>query len=61
MMTEFLLFENPNEDVDEVSPTPDAPQIYVTVKGDTLWGIAKKFYGSGLKYKKIMTARYGED
>ena len=29
---------------------------YTVVKGDTLWGIAKQFYGSGLKYETIYEA-----
>lgn len=29
---------------------------YTTVRGDTLWNIAKKFLGAGNKYKKIMDA-----
>lgn len=29
---------------------------YVTKKGDTLWKIAKKFYGNGKKWKKIYNA-----
>ena len=28
-------------------------EIYEIQKGDTLWAIAKKFYGDGNKYKKI--------
>ena len=49
------------------SVAPDKTQIsneeaaaplntYIVVQGDTLWKIAKKFYGNGNKYKQIMTA-----
>ena len=31
----------------------DTSNIHVVVKGDTLWGIAKKYLGSGLKYPTI--------
>lgn len=31
-------------------------ETYVVVSGDTLWGIAKKFYGSGMKYSLIYDA-----
>lgn len=35
--------------------TSEASYItYKVVKGDTLWALAKKFYGSGLKYPTIM-------
>lgn len=38
------------------SPTPPAAQTYTVVKGDCLWNIAKKFYGSGAKYTAIYDA-----
>lgn len=38
------------------SPSPDTPQSYTVVSGDTLWNIAKKFYGDGLKYTVIYEA-----
>lgn len=31
-------------------------ESYVVVSGDTLWGIAKNFYGSGMKYSLIYDA-----
>jgi nucleoid-associated protein YgaU len=33
-----------------------AAQTYTVVKGDCLWNIAKKFYGSGAKYTVIYNA-----
>jgi nucleoid-associated protein YgaU len=38
-----------------VDPTP-ATQTYTVVKGDCLWNISKKFYGSGAKYTVIYNA-----
>lgn len=38
-----------------VDNTP-AAQTYTVVKGDCLWNIAKKFYGSGAKYTVIYNA-----
>lgn len=38
------------------SPAPAAAQSYTVVKGDCLWNIAKKFYGSGSKYSIIYNA-----
>lgn len=40
----------------ESSPAPKSAKKYTVVKGDTLWGIAKKYYGDGSKYKKIYDA-----
>ena len=40
---------------DDISQ-PESTQTYITVQGDTLWGISKRFLGSGNKYKKIMEA-----
>ena len=33
-----------------------AAQTYTVVKGDCLWNIAKRFYGSGAKYNLIYNA-----
>lgn len=35
---------------------PKKPSTYVVKKGDCLWNLAKKFYGSGAKYTKIYNA-----
>ena len=41
------------------SPAPSTAQSYTVVKGDCLWNIAKKFYGSGSKYSVIYNANRG--
>lgn len=38
------------------SPRPSQDASYTVVKGDCLWNIAKKFYGSGSKYALIYDA-----
>ncbi len=38
------------------SDTLTTTQTYTVVKGDCLWNIAKKFYGSGSKYTVIYNA-----
>lgn len=38
------------------SPNPHQALAYTVVKGDCLWNIAKKFYGSGSKYTVIYDA-----
>lgn len=38
------------------SPAPAAAQTYTVVRGDCLWNIAKRFYGSGAKYTVIYNA-----
>lgn len=39
--------------------TPPAAKTYTVVKGDCLWKIAQKFYGSGAQYTKIYEANKG--
>ena len=40
----------------ESPPIADTTEYYVIEKGDTLWAIASKFYGSGAKYTMIVDA-----
>lgn len=40
----------------ENPPAPPSNTTYTVKKGDCLWNIAKKFYGSGAKYTKIYSA-----
>lgn len=40
----------------ENSPIPTTTTTYTVVKGDSLWGIAKKYYGDGSKYTTIFNA-----
>lgn len=39
-------------------PEPPAPpqNLYTVVSGDTLWGIARNFYGDGLRWQEIYNA-----
>lgn len=37
-------------------PKEDPVRKHTVVKGDTLWGLALKYYGKGSQYKKIMEA-----
>lgn len=38
------------------SPEPSMDQSYTVVSGDTLWAIAKKYYGNGSNYTYIVSA-----
>lgn len=48
--------------VQTTRPATNAPQTktYTVKKGDTLWGIAKKYYGNGAKYPTIYNANNGK-
>ena len=41
---------------DQPSPTPEPADIEYTIKDDTLWGIAKRFYGRGALWRLIAEA-----
>lgn len=38
------------------SPAPAAPRTHTVVSGDTLWGIAQRYYGNGTLWPKIFDA-----
>ncbi len=40
----------------EIEMNPKGTGLYVVVSGDSLWAIAKKYYGDGSKYNKIVEA-----
>lgn len=55
VMTAFLTQKDPNESIEQpIISEQLAQNIYITVRGDTLWNISKKFLGAGNKYKKIL-------
>lgn len=43
----------------QTSPAVTDNKTYTVKKGDTLWGIAKTFYGNGAQYTKIVYANPG--
>jgi nucleoid-associated protein YgaU len=44
--------ENSTDRTEENAPS-NTSSTHTVVKGDTLWGIAKKYYGDGSKYPQI--------
>lgn len=44
------------EDLSPLENSTSDKRYYTVVKGDTLWGIAKKFYGNGNRYPEIAKA-----
>lgn len=45
-----------NASVQTATKTVSSNQTYVVKKGNTLWGISRKFYGTGTKWKTIYNA-----
>ena len=67
-LLEYLKGENHNTSSAIPTPAPKTPAAtgggsgqttYTVKKGDNLWNIAKKFYGSGAQYTKIYEANRG--
>ena len=63
--TKTVVVEQPKEQtkpktvtVEQEQDKPTAPKAktHTVVRGDTLWGIAKKYYGNGAQYTKIYNA-----
>lgn len=48
----------PPATTDSQPPPPPAPSVryYTVVKGDTLWGISRRYYGNGIYWQKIYNA-----
>ncbi len=51
--TNSIIGDPPSERPNTNSPKPNNVE-YIVKKGDTLWAIAKKYYGSGSQYPKIV-------
>ena len=44
----------------KITKNPKAPKTYTVKSGDTLWGIARRFYGNGTKYPTVFNANRGK-
>ena len=62
VMLEFLVFRDEDKEHQETQEPEGNPEMTVetihhtVLKGETLWGLAKYYYGKGNEYKKIMKA-----
>ena len=56
----YIVFDNDGNAIYPTAVTPEQPQepsveqVHTVVKGDTLWGIAKQYLGSGFRYTEIV-------
>ena len=56
----YSVFDNDGNAIYPTAVTPEKPQepaaeqVHTVVKGDTLWGIAKQYLGSGFRYTEIV-------
>lgn len=48
--------EEPAQPEEPVAPVEPEPTTYIVVKGDCLWSISQKFYGTGTKWNNIYKA-----
>jgi nucleoid-associated protein YgaU len=54
---QLITMDMVNSDIDEEEPIEIPEEIFYTIEeGDTLWGIATKFYNDGTKYQHIVDA-----
>lgn len=68
VMMEFLTYDNPAAEEDDIVQEETVQQpneenaveteqlTHTVVKGETLWGLSRKYLGAGHKYKQIMKA-----
>ncbi len=52
--TSSVSVETPRETT--TAPTPQTAETYTVMSGDSLWAIAKRYYGDGSKYTEIYNA-----
>lgn len=49
-------FSNVESGSSSTAPEPEAERTYTVEKGDTLWAISERFYGSGNEWRRIYEA-----
>jgi nucleoid-associated protein YgaU len=53
---EGITAKSPAPKLKETRPKPKQPKVYIVKKGDSLWKISKKIYGSGSNHNDIYVA-----